>query len=370
MKNYIILTRFSVIMKSTLSAWRISSNSDIKDVVNRVFEEKRLRSRTNIFTRHSLPIIDVASKTRNIKHIVVTSTLLPDWCKKELDESSNKYDWLDIVYVDPDTGYNLNREISKAADKLSKKLAQENIIIASLRLDDDDLLSSNYFETIDQYQKSEFVDYCISTPRGYRGLYDGDKYLCFSYENIPNNAYGMAIITSYSLKNSSFTSQYLFPPGTHIDMDKRIPVILDGRKHTFLRTMGRDNDGFSLGSSYAYEDELSQIRKKHFPNPISETEEVESLFGVTGEKISIFEYLSELVTFKNNNIIISYNKNKEIDIEMAFYLIDLNGNKIITTNYSDELHFSFPAKYHGTHQVIAFCKKGDEREKRVVKIES
>lgn len=370
MKNYIILTRFSVIMKSTMSAWRISSNSDIKDVVNRVFEGKRLKSRTNIFTRHSLPIIDAASKTRNIKHIVVTSTLLPDWCKKELDESSDKYPWLDIVYVDPDTGYNLNREMSKAADKISKECTQEDILIASLRLDDDDLLSSNYFETIDLYQKNEFVDCCISTPRGFRGLYDGENYLCFSYENIPNNAYGMAIITRYSLMKSSFVSQYSFPPGTHIDMDKRVPVILDGRKNTFLRTMGRDNDGFSLGSSYAYEDELSQIRKKHFPNPISETEEIKALFGVGEEKVSLFKSLNESVVIKNENIIVSYEKNKDIEIEMAFYLTDPHGNKVITTNYSNILSFSFSVKYHGTHQIIAFCKKGNDREMRVVKIES
>ncbi|EFD0540265.1 hypothetical protein GUU61_23385 [Escherichia coli] len=353
-------------MNSTLSAWRISSNCSINEVIKRVFEEKRLRSRTNIFINYSLPLLDSASKTRNIRHVVVTSTFLPEWCKEELNKSANQYSWLDIIYVDPVEGYNLNNQISKAAEKLSKKSTCDEIIIASLRLDDDDLLSKNYFETIDLYHDDAYVDFCISTPHGYRGLYDGENYSVISHENIPNNAYGMALIARYSSNNKKFTSNYCFPPGTHIDMDKRVPVILDGRKKTYLRTMGRDNDGFSIGSGYAYEDELNDIRKKHFSNPIADTREISNLFGIDIKYASIFEYLVESVTINNNETTIAYNKNQDLDIQMAFYVVDKTGNKILTTHYSNVLTFTFPSFYKETHQIIAFCKIGNDREKRVV----
>lgn len=360
----IILTRFSMLMKSTMSAWRISKEQDIQSAMAGLFNDERLKARAKVFFEISLPVLDVVSRTSNVIHIVATSTYLPTWCKNKLEDAMKKYKWLRVVYYDIDDEFELQLLIESAINELVNIIDNTETTFAAIRLDDDDVLFESYFNLLSKYNIEKYENFCISMTSGFRGLFDGEKYVCYANEHIHNNAYGLAYIGRYSFVNKKFTTPYFFSPGTHLNVDIRVPTILDGTEPTYLRTLSQSSDGFSQGGEKSvYLESIDGIEKRHFAKKISfsvvndcMTESVllpnhDNLLALNqfiktndAAGVEIKKFLKEDCTVRklNNLIVVSYSKSKLLNSGgmFAFYLLD-GDKKITTTPYSLNAEFAF-----------------------------
>lgn len=256
-----------------MGAWKASKSIDLDRYIDKILDENRLKSRVNIFTKYTLPCIDLACDKLRLQHVVVASDMLPDWCKADLQAAIKNRPWLSIEYIGFDERFDINGIIEGSVFSWWKKegcFSSKPIDcpVAVVRLDDDDILSPDYFHMLSRYLQSEYRGMCVSMPRGYFGLWDGNKYISFSQSNNPKNASGLAYVSSYSGYDRRFSTAYCYPPGSDANVDTLVPTILDGRSNVYIRTMSGENDGFATPDGYIFGSNIEEIRQRYFKNPI------------------------------------------------------------------------------------------------------
>ena len=239
----IIYTRFSLFNKNILTAWRLCRTDDIEVAKAALLEHERLETRCDIFFNYTLPNIDKAAKLgHNIKHIVMHYSELPLWVLEKFREAEKQYCWLKPIAVGYEDDVPLASEIKSVTKEASQLSSVDELPVACIRLDDDDILGTKFFKQLELYLKPEYQGFCISFPKGVTGLWD-KEYIKFSSFYSAKIALGLSQISLYDVKNKNFISKNLVPPGNHIKVDERVPTILDSRNGPyFLRTFHSSND--------------------------------------------------------------------------------------------------------------------------------
>jgi hypothetical protein len=108
----------------------------------------------------------------------------------------------------------------------------------ALRLDDDDILSADYFEQMAQYISEAHVGYVVTLARGITALYENGQFYFARDAVFPLHSKGHLGICRYDEKGNLIT-----PVGTaHNRSDRVNPVILDSRKfsHIWVRSVSQD----------------------------------------------------------------------------------------------------------------------------------
>jgi hypothetical protein len=241
-KPICLYTRFSIIATpATQHVWIAGQINKRAAYIAEIMAEARLRIRESIFFYYTLPNIDKAAKHNPfIRHLVLASTLLPDWMKRKLAEQH--YPWLSLKYVSPNEEIHWNSMIDHAIREMKLPTGEHHVAVA--RLDDDDILAPIYFKSMERYIKSQFHQFCVSHSSGYYAYWDQDKnaFTRFAPAFIPMTSQGLAIITKFDGGEGRVTSRFSFPPGAHTKIDRKVPTILDARHPCFIRTLHSTND--------------------------------------------------------------------------------------------------------------------------------
>ncbi|MGG5812190.1 glycosyltransferase [Falsiroseomonas sp. CW058] len=242
----IIYTRFSLINKNFHpGSWRIGRDQNFDDYVKSIIgDEGRLRDRCNIFEL-SAQNINAASEIEQIRHLVYASDALPSWVKNRLNTWSETYKWMTIRYLSFEEDASVNRDLIRAIASLCKDLRLSGRInYASVRLDDDDILSPKYFQHLSKYTSENFSGYCISFSSGYCAIWNGAEAVLqkFHHTRLPFNAQGLAYVGNYDIERGSVSSAHVLPPGTHTTVDLRAPTIVDGREPLYVRSVHPNSD--------------------------------------------------------------------------------------------------------------------------------
>lgn len=132
----VVVTRFAFL---GISGWKSETSRN----ASLLFEPDRLRVRLELFRSIALPSL-AAQTDRNFRHMVLTSSQLPDWASRELAEACaaahGSPDRFDIVAGRPGP--------ARRALRLFLEKAYTEPLVAQMILDDDDGLACDFVASV------------------------------------------------------------------------------------------------------------------------------------------------------------------------------------------------------------------------------
>lgn len=249
-------TRFSLFDPNSTS-WVASNGSKfstIDEYRDYLFSDERLDTRANIFINYSLPILELASDGYEYYHVVSYSDSLPERFEAKLLAASARYPFL-ILDKHVNGKGKINLDIL-ARQKLSLR-GRGGEIYGHFRLDDDDLLSVNFFRQSSKYMSDAFVGFVVSYGAGLTAIFNDGNFYYAHHAYSPLNSMGQLRICSVG-ENQVHRTPTL---SSHNRVDRFNPVILDSQEISYLwvRHLGQDT---SLNSGRGRFTELSNIARE------------------------------------------------------------------------------------------------------------
>lgn len=254
-KKIFFVTRYSVINKGlsgTKLAYDAKSLDEYKDNLMR---SDRLDYRFGVFCDVCLKSV-CAQDTSNvdIHYLVITSDQLPSKHVDMLQQviksaamTSGVKFGLAAVESGLKSGTNtipVYGNLNKAIDSYVAENLESDSVFATVRLDDDDAVSSSFCLNLSEKLAKEYAGAVVSYALGYQAYYDS-KTGSFSDVrdlNYPKIALGLSHINYY--KEGSFKDRrvHIYRLGSHTKIDMHNVVVLDSGQHMYLRTLSGFND--------------------------------------------------------------------------------------------------------------------------------
>lgn len=236
-KHAIFTIRYSLLSVDNQTSWKIGRDSSFNKYKKALFDSKRLELRRQTFSRITIPsLLSVINYNKEIMSEihVLTSTELPQLDKEFLNQLADEHKHIKIFYLSPD------KVDLAVGDKEYARNLNDGDLVASIRIDDDDALSVNYLDVLSKWMNNLHVDeFVLSFPWGYGVSFDNSlKPLAVEEYKARLIAAGLAYIYTYNANHY----YNIYNLGSHVKIDDKLPVILDGSKHMFLRTFHSDND--------------------------------------------------------------------------------------------------------------------------------
>ena len=213
----LIHVRFSLILDSAGGAWKGQRlSSDMTQHIARILDPDRIKTRRDIFFGYSIPLLVKAMEQHSdmdIRILVHASNLLPEEIKNEIAQLQSIDTCFHVRFYAVDDYYDMRGEIDAVLSQHYGHL-KESIVVPAMRLDDDDLLSHNYFHILKKYANPNFAGYTIHSPRGYEALYNNGEFVAYAMMDAPKTGIGLAHIAIWcpvkkGLLQNSFCRQDL-----------------------------------------------------------------------------------------------------------------------------------------------------------------
>ncbi|KAA0978557.1 hypothetical protein FQ154_04780 [Paeniglutamicibacter gangotriensis] len=225
-------TRFSLFEPNS-RAWVSSQLDDSHNedtYRDELFNEERLVPRVYMFFENSLAQIDRAIRGHEVYHIVSYSPELPDHYKARIEAACREYPWLV-----PDL--QSERVPTITANTLVQNVLAERsgeagkLIYGSYRLDDDDLLPTNYFDRMAVYTVPENVGMYVSLGLGATAIQHGEE---FSVPRSIKQRFFTAGLLSVCRMSEGGRVERPAPYSGHSNADGAAPCIIDSRETGFF----------------------------------------------------------------------------------------------------------------------------------------
>lgn len=230
-------TRFSLYVPGS-AAWRVTKGAEAPEGYREyLYDEERLDQRTNVFLNHTVPTLQkAAGKVKadfEVIHVVSFSESLPKKYKEQLKQAAENYPILHLEEL-PD-----GNNAGKAVGSLIRERIKPGDTFGRYRLDDDDILSANYFSLVKKYVKPEYAGMVVSLPLGVEAILKNQVFFNPRLAHVPMNSMGLLSICQ--LQEDGKIKQP--KGGPHDKSDRYAPVILEGRGIGYLRAvhLGQDN---------------------------------------------------------------------------------------------------------------------------------
>ena len=259
-------TRFSIYDPKSAS-WRLSRSTGHENeqrYIDDLYAPSRMNQRLDIFLNHTLPTLDLSKGHDNFFHVVSYSEELPDRYKHRLYAAAQQYDWLRL-----DLRTRANRR-GKPLDDFAAELFERCSVYAEFRLDDDDILSTEYFSLLRPHVNEHNAGKFVSPSYGIQAFYESGHYREARLEHRPMIALGLARICTISNDGTVRGPR----KGAHTRTDLGAPVIVDGRKIAFLHTMHLAQDS----GVDKPDDDLGRRFRNYLNQPKPEGVDISALF--------------------------------------------------------------------------------------------
>ena len=237
-------TRFSLFVPNSES-WRLSQGEDEQSVIeyrNELYDDDRLKVREQIFLNHTLPNLAAAAEGHDVTHVVSYSVSLPEKYKVSLKQAADTYPFL---LLDEQA----DGKVGRSLKLLAKKKAELGEVFGLYRLDDDDVLPTNYFSRMKRYMRPAFTGMVVSFPLGVEAILDGMTISNLKAAHFPMNSMGLMHVCRLGAKSK----RVLAPKGgEHNKADRDNAVIIDSREFGYFRFNHIDQDNvlrLSAGAS-------------------------------------------------------------------------------------------------------------------------
>ncbi|WP_208749022.1 glycosyltransferase [Arthrobacter sp. PM3] len=213
-------TRFSLFHpRSSSSVGAGSGFLTPEDYEVYLYSDERIGLRTDIFINQSLPQLALASKGFDLFHVVSYSAELPTKFQRLLEDAAERYQFLV-----------LDRQYSKPTvdphDIAAQVLDGSDAAYGVYQLDDDGVVSLDYFEQMSQYVTGANAGMQVSLATGITALGFDGNYSNFRSSYWPMHS--MGLLSIWRRDNDGF----LIGPddAQHNLSDRTNPVIVDARK--------------------------------------------------------------------------------------------------------------------------------------------
>ena len=213
-------TRFSLFHPQS-SSWGATDGRFLtpEDYEVYLYSDERIGLRSDIFINQSLPQLALASKGFDLFHVVSYSAGLPAKFQRLLEDAAARYPFLV-----------LDRQVSEPTvdphDIAAEILDESGAAYGVYRLDDDGLVSLDYFEQMSQYVTDANAGMQVSLATGITALCVDGNYSNFRASYWPMHSMGLLSIWRRDNDGS------LIGPddAQHNLSDRTNPVIVDARK--------------------------------------------------------------------------------------------------------------------------------------------
>lgn len=285
-KHIIIAIRYSIVQEHNKS-WR-AANANYEEYISKILNEERLSVREATFkkiTLASLTSQTISDENVSYSVLIMISDLLPKSriaILKNIIETKNvaKADFSVVTIQSGKSEAYDYKNINEAIKSEMKKQTSTNksLMLATVRLDDDDGLSTSFIDRLSNHMKPGLTGYAVSFAYGVEGYFDERNGMIHNLRHsyFPKNAFGLAYINEYKEGQGLADNKaiHVYNLGNHMKIDEVYPTIVDATSPMYFRTLSNTND--SVGSPY----------HKHLP-------------PVAGHNtLSNFKYLSHLLDTK------------------------------------------------------------------------
>lgn len=245
-KIFVSYTRFSITDEYLSGSWHLSTQEKLnrENYLIKLFDPQRIETRLYIMENYLLPSLELLAKRFAFRHIVFYSYLLPDIYKKELSRLASQYKFLILSskYSDP---LNNNDVLSFFKTKFSH--LKTVIPAARMRIDDDDMLSTDYAQSIDEFVELKFSGMCVSLSRGVQALFDYNSKTYFSPRIVNNPSVGLGLVEVGTFNPIEQVFEGIPNSGAHHNVSDRHPLILSSARISYLYTRHASQDSVLNG---------------------------------------------------------------------------------------------------------------------------
>lgn len=341
-----IVIRYSLLLED-FKAWIIARKEEgsYKDTL---FDSERLNGRLDLFKTLTLPclaqqnLIEKRLEGTNIyktQVFLATSEQLPELHKQELNKLAEKYEWLNICYL-PSRGTKLESVVTNYVEELYNEL-RKPILYSNIRLDDDDILSSNFLNRLESYITEENIGRVISLAKGYYGVYDSksNSFTHISDLFSPKLALGLALINKYDDKGYHYELKSIYEAGNHTRIDHRLPVITDGRIPAYIRTVHSHADSNDERKTQWYLKNNSPVH----PVKVLQTIDIDIPISFNYLSLSINAIEAKKIKVYSFRLL-----NKKLKIDLPIQMCIFKQNLLIQIcDYNLKEHLTFTLKKYG-----------------------
>lgn len=218
------------------SSWRATGGrfKSVAEYEDYLYSPGRLDARCNLFLEMSLPQLAEAAQIHPIIHIVSYSSNLPSEYRERLVESAKRYSFL---HLDEQDGVRHPTDAHELARKyyISK---DDSRIYGLYRLDDDDLLSADFFDQMSRYVNPQYAGMQVSLSRGLTALYTNNEFSNLRETYWPMLAIGLLSVCAIT-QDGNIVKPVSAP---HHVSDRFNPVISDARQISYLWVRHAEQD--------------------------------------------------------------------------------------------------------------------------------
>lgn len=242
----IVIVRYSILTLTGMNSWRVGRTGNGAEYRERLFEPGRLEAHEFLFQHLTLPSLVNQSKALSpdwFRLVVLTSSVLPEPYRRNLDLMLAPHAWARVVTVKPEEPMNACAAVPGIVEEFARGSA-EQMVYSTIRLDDDDALTPDFLDCLEAYSRPEFAGFVVSLARGYTAEFDPvtRRFGTFYAEYRPKLALGLAMIHLHKTGKHAGKFDCIYAAGNHTSIDQRLPVILDASRPVFLRTVHRHSD--------------------------------------------------------------------------------------------------------------------------------
>lgn len=275
---FVGFTRFSLFQPGA-PHWVATRRLHEQEYRKNLFNPERLDMRADIFFNMSLPQLALAAQNHHIRHVISYSDLLPEKYLQALREANEQYEFVVLDECAPN-------EPPITSAELLGPLARTNggFQFAEYRLDDDDIVSSDYFDRLNAFLHPSFQGMYVSFGTGLAALYvDGDLY--YARRSLQRLiAIGLAKICRIEDDETITGPRHI----RHSMSDVAAPVVLDSRELAYVWVRHDEQDSFTDTRSESKTDKLETIRRQMSKFPAAENlSEIQTHFPAISSRIHI-----------------------------------------------------------------------------------
>ena len=246
------VTRYSLFSPGSLS-WKTSRDGVFQtqdDYMQYLFSEKRLQLRADLFLTKSVPVLATMAENYHYKHFVLYSRFLPVRHKELLLEAAATHPFIVPVEWDEVVRGTGIEEVSPLIDQdlalmFDAKSGLQPVVW--FRLDDDDVLASDYLECLERYRTLGNVGMAVSFGLGLTAFKAEHQLVNLREYYHPKSAQGMAFVSAFDPSRGHLA---ISAPGPHTGVDQVMPTILDSREHMFFQMRHSEQDSTLSATPY------------------------------------------------------------------------------------------------------------------------
>lgn len=232
---YVGSTRFSLLLPESRD-WRLTRQTgatDPEEYANHLYSEERMGPRCDIFCELAAPIYQRMAERHDYRHLVRYSPEMPDPWRTELLEAAERHPVLYLLDSSNPT------RVDDTIGSLLREDGRRSRPVLQFRLDDDDLLATDFLDRMSRYATPHDRGRAVSMASGYAALYDGGTLGPVRDVRRVFGAQGLAYVGHY---DAGADTLQLDAGGAHYIVDRKMPAIVDSREPAFfqMRHTGQD----------------------------------------------------------------------------------------------------------------------------------